>query len=186
MDIDSECHFGYVCAATQHMCLYGLVAMFYDTVLRFIMRPYKGYIKDDPHFKIFFENTVMMVGHVFETAYCYNKLTKEEFEIFQFYGDPNCALVGKNNDWCLIGGDVLVLRTWADNTLRVITELKDIYGLRIIDDYKIQILTNPWDEHSAIWQLEIELTRLTQPTSLFKVKDFKEYVDKEYTEQIVW
>jgi len=150
------------------------------------MRPYKGYIKDDSNFKTLFENTVMTVGHVFETAYCYNKLTKEEFAIFQFDNDPTCALVGKNNDWCLIGGDVLVLRTWVDNTLRILGELKNIYALKIIDDYTIQILTDPWTEQSAIWKLEIDLTRLTRPTSLSKIKDFKEYVDKEYTEQIVW
>lgn len=150
------------------------------------MRPYKGYIKDEANFKILFENTVMTVGHVFETSYCYNKFTKEEFAIFQFNSDPTCALVGKNNDWCLIGGDLLILRTWVDNSLRIFDQLKNIYGLKTIDDYTIQILTDPWTEQSAIWQLEINLTKLTRPTSLFKVKNFPDYIDKEYTEQVVW
>ena len=151
-----------------------------------MMRPYKGYIKDDLNFKILFENTVMMVGNVFETAYCYNKLTKEEFAIFQFDNDPTCATVGKNNDWCLVGGDVLVLKTWFDNTLRMIGDLKNIYGLKTYNAYTIQILTDPWTAQSAIWQLEIDLNKLTKPISLTKVKDFKEYFDKPYTGQIVW
>ena len=127
----------------------------------------------------------MTVGHIFESSYCYNKLTEEQFGVFEFDNDPTCALVGKNDDWCLIGGDVLVLRTWADNTLRVIGELENIYGLKSIDEYTTQILTDPWTEESSIWQLEIDLTKLTRPTSLFKVKDFKEYLDKEYSEEIV-
>lgn len=59
------------------------------------MKPYKGYIKDDTNFKIFFENTVVVVGHVFESSYCFNKLTKEEFAIFQFNNDPTCGPIGK-------------------------------------------------------------------------------------------
>ncbi|MES1181632.1 MAG: hypothetical protein ABUL44_02440 [Flavobacterium sp.] len=151
-----------------------------------MMRSYKGYIKDDPNFKTLFENTVMTVGNIFESAYCYNKLTKEELPIFQFGNDPTCALVGKNNNWCLVGGDVLVLRTWVDNTLRKIGELKNIYAFKAIETYTIQILTDPWSEQSAIWKLEIDLNKLTRPTSLIKLKDFRGYFDKPLTEQIEW
>lgn len=53
------------------------------------------------------------------------KISKEEFSIYSFNnGDPTCAVVGSNNDWCLVGGDVLVLRTWIDNSLRQIVGLK--------------------------------------------------------------
>jgi hypothetical protein len=150
------------------------------------MRFYKGYIKDDPNFNTLFENSVMIVGNVFESAYCYNKLTKDEFGIFEFDNDPTCAAVGKNIDWCLIGGDVLILKTWIDKTLRIIGDLKNIYGLKTIDAYTIQILTDPWAEQAAIWQLEIDLDKLARPISLIKVKDFKEYFDKPYEEQIDW
>jgi hypothetical protein len=150
------------------------------------MRPYKGYIKDDRNFKQFFETTVMLLGHVFETAYCYNKITKEEFGLFQFDNDPTCGVVGKNNDWCLVGGDVLVLKTWFDNSLRLIGDLKQIHELRSVDDYIAQILIDPWSNEAAIWQLEIDKTKPTRPITLEKVKDFKDYTDKPYTEHIVW
>jgi hypothetical protein len=150
------------------------------------MRPYKGYIKDDPNFKQFFENAVMLLGHVFETAYCYNKITKEEFGLFRFDNDPTCGVVGKNNDWCLVGGDVLVLKTWFDNSLRLIGDLRQIHELRSVDDYKTQILLDPWSNEAAIWQLEIDKTKPTRPITLEKVKDFKDYTDKPYTEHIVW
>jgi hypothetical protein len=150
------------------------------------MHPYKGLIIDDPNFRILFENTVMKVGHVFETSYCYNKLTKEEFAIFEFGNDPTCGLVGQRNDWCLIGGDVLVLRTWVDNTLRLVGELKEIFDLKLIDAYTIQVLTDPWADNSEIWQLTIDLNKLTRPLTLKKIRDFKEFVDKPYTDEVEW
>lgn len=150
------------------------------------MRSDKGYIKDAPNFKILFENTVMTVGHVFESAYCFNKLTKEEFAIFQFYGDPTCGIVGQNNDWCLIGGDVLVFRTWLDNTLRLVGELKNIFDLKPIDAFTTQILTDPWSENAEIWQLSVDLNKLTRPLTLTKIKDFKGYVGTPYIENVEW
>ena len=152
------------------------------------MRPYtlKGYIKDDPHFTTLFENAVMLIGHFFEIAYCYNKLTGEETEIFEFYNDPTCTLVGKNNDWCLVGGDLLVLKIWIDNSLRKLDQLKDVFDLKSVDEYTVLILNDPWSEESAIWQLSIDLTKLTQPTALFKVRDFNDYIEKPYSDKVIW
>ncbi|MEO6252191.1 MAG: hypothetical protein ABIO79_02765 [Ferruginibacter sp.] len=153
------------------------------------MRPYKGYINENGNFRKLFENTIMILGHVFETAYIINKITKEDNPVFQFDNDPTSGLIGKNNDWCLVGGDILVLRTWVDNSVRTFSdhpELKDIHSLREIDDYTVQILTDPWSEQSSIWQMEIDLTKLTRPVNLFKLKDFKDYVDKPYTDEPIW
>lgn len=150
------------------------------------MRPYKGFIKDDPNFKILFDNTVMIVGHIYETSYYFNKLTKEEFPIFEFLDDPCCSIVGQNNDWSLIGGDVLILKTWVDNTLRIVGDLKQIFDLKSIDAYTAQILTDPWSENSEIWQVSIDLNKPTQPLTLTKIRDFKEYFDRPYSENIEW
>lgn len=150
------------------------------------MRPYKGYIKDDPNFKILFENTVMTIGHVFESSFCYNKLTKEVFEIFKFDNEPTCGIIGQKNDWCIIGGDVLVLRIWVDNTLRLVGELKDIFDLKLIDGYTVQVLTDPWSDSPEIWQLTIDVNMLSQPLTFAKIRDFKEYADKPYTDEVVW
>lgn len=149
-------------------------------------RPYKGYIKDDPNFKVLFENTVLTIGHIFESSFGYNKLTKEEFGIFEFDFDPTCALVGQNNDWCIVGGEVLVLKTWIDNTLSVVGELKWIFDLKPIDAYTVHILTDPWSNDSGIWQLSIDLNQLSRPLNLTKVKDFKKYVGNPYTDEVEW
>ena len=150
------------------------------------MRPYKGLIMDNPNFKVLFENKVMTVGHVFETSFCINKFTNEEFAVFEFDNEPTCGLVGQYNDWCLIGGDVLVLKTWIDNTLRLVGELKDIFDLKLIDAYTIHVLTNPWMDGSEIWQVSLDLNQLSRPMTLTKIRDFNEYSDKPYSDKVVW
>jgi hypothetical protein len=150
------------------------------------MRPYKDYIINNPNFRTLYENAVMVVGHVFEISFCINKLTKEEFTVFQFENDPTCGAVGRNNDWCLIGGEVLILRTCKDNTLRMISEVKQVSDLKIVDDYEVQILTDPWSEEAAIWELKIDLEKLSNPVSITKLRDFDELRNKAYTEIINW
>jgi len=150
------------------------------------MPPFKGFIKDDPNFKKLFENTVMLLGHVFENAYLYNKFTREETGIFQFSNDPACGLVGKNNDWCLVGGDRLILQTLLDNTISPVGDLGHIHDLKSIDSYTTQILTDPWAKDAAIWQLELDLTNHAQLINLYKVKEFTGYVGKPYSEAIDW
>ncbi|WP_080057429.1 hypothetical protein [Spirosoma aerolatum] len=150
------------------------------------MLHHKGYIKDEACFKTLFENTVMVLGHCFENAYLFNKLTKEELGIFQFYGDPTCGLVGKNNDWCLVGGEVLVIKGLLNHTLWVVDDLKDIYGLKMIDEYKTLVLTDPWTEGSAIWLLTIDFSSLSKPLGVSKVRDFKDYFNQPFSEVVIW
>jgi hypothetical protein len=54
------------------------------------------------------------------------------------------------------------------NTLRVVGELKNVFELKAIDDYTVQILTDPWIKESAIWELTIDMKKLTRPTTAFQ------------------
>jgi hypothetical protein len=143
-------------------------------------------MKDSAHFNKLFENTVMLLGNIFEDSYCINKITKEEVGIFKFNYDPSCGLVGKYNDWCLVGGEVLVLKTWFDDSLRIIKGLNDIQDLRLIDDYKVHVLTDPWSEESSVWELEINPQNPNSPITILKLRDFKDYIDKPYSDIIQW
>ena len=125
-------------------------------------------------------------NHLYEDAYCYNKITKEEIGIFRFEDDPTCAVIGANNDWCLVGGHVLVLRTFYDRTVRPVGDLKDIHDLRLVGPYSAQLLTDPWSGQSAIWQLDIIPNRVAPSTILWKIRDFNDYVGKPYEENVPW
>jgi hypothetical protein len=150
------------------------------------MHPYKGYVVEQPEFLPLSETFVLVIGHLYEDAYCYNKITKEETGIFRFEGDPTCAIVGANNDWCLVGGHVLVLRTFYDRTVRLVGDLKDIYGLRLVSAYSAKILTDPWSTAPAIWQLDINPNHAAPSTNLWKIRDFNDYVGKPYEENVPW
>lgn len=150
------------------------------------MGPYNGNVVDQPGFRLLTENFVMVVGHFHEDVYCYNKITKEETGIFRFKGDPTCAVVGTNNDWCLAGGDILVLRTFYDRTVRPVGDLRDIYDLRLAGAYSAQILTDPWSTEPAIWQLDINPNHAAPTINLLKVRDFNDFVGKRYEENVSW
>lgn len=150
------------------------------------MQQEKDYLKNAGTFKILFGNSAMLLGQCYESAYLLNKTTNEEFDIFEFYGDPTCGLIGPNNDWCLAGGNVLIFKNLLDNTLTVIDGLNDIYGLKAVDDYKVLILTDPWTAESAVWQLDIELSQSLKPTNLSKLQDVKTYISEPYSETVIW
>jgi myo-inositol-hexaphosphate 3-phosphohydrolase len=128
----------------------------------------------------------MLLGHVYEEAYCYNTITQEEIGIWRFQYEPTCGIIGKNNDWCLVGGEILILKTFLDRTVRPIGDLKNIHEMRLTDAYTVQILTDPWSEDAAIWQLELDSNRVAPAISLWKIKDFKDYLDKPYVENVTW
>lgn len=150
------------------------------------MHQHIEHIKDYQSFRMLCENSVFLIGHIYETAYCYNKLTKQEFEIHKFIGDPTCAIISPNSDWYLVGGDCLILKKWNTDSYSLLEKLSDIHSLRAIDAYTIQILTDPWAAYSSIWQLELNLSSLIQPTRLTKIKYFTEYKNKPYTENVLW
>ena len=142
-------------------------------------------IKGNINFNKLDENLLFLLGHVFEQAFLIDKITSQEIGIFTFDSDPTCGLIGTNNDWCVIGGDILIVKTFFDNTLRTLP-LHSINALKKIDDYKVQILIDPWSEKASIWQLEIDINNPAKPINLFKIKDLPDYKDKPYSENILW
>jgi len=113
-------------------------------------------------------------------------LTNEEIGVWRFEDEPTCGVIGKKNDWCLIGGEILILKTFLDNTVRPIGNLQDIHEIRLVGESTAQILIDPWSENAAIWQLDLDLNRAAPRNSLWKVKDFKDYLGKPYEENVNW
>ncbi|HAD13979.1 MAG TPA: hypothetical protein DCF33_16260 [Saprospirales bacterium] len=136
--------------------------------------------------RIFSQTASIVIYHECETAFCLHKPSGESFPVHQFYGDPVCALIGRNDDWCLIGGDVLVLLWVQDRTTKIIDGLKWIFDLRIVNDMTIQILTDPWGEAPAIWELAIRPDYPNEPAQPIKIKDFPGYKNKPFTESVMW
>ena len=144
-----------------------------------------GQIKNNFNFKKFDENLILLLGHVYEQIFLIDKITNQETGILTLDNEPTCGLIGTNNDWCLVGGDILVLKTFFDNTLRQLP-LDNITALKKIDEYTVQILIDPWSDKASIWQLNIDINKPARPINIFKIKDFPDYQDKPYIENILW
>jgi hypothetical protein len=133
---------------------------------------------------VLFETDKLRIEYEFENAYLIEKTSGKELLFDDFYGDPKCGLIGVNNDWAIIAGEHLTV--WRANkkkgqVLRIDNEeLKWIHDIRLKTENVLEILTDPWSEKSAIWELDIKSTEFA------KIREFKKYQDTEYTETIDW
>ena len=138
---------------------------------------------DDPTYRKLYETSKLTVGHSYEYAY----LTKRSIFNFKkttmigwFIYDPTCALISYDNSWCLVGGDRLLLWT-PKQTFEIDDDnLKSIEAFRQIDLYTVHILIDPWADNSAIWEFNIQTKQRK------KLRDFNDYKDQEYTDDIKW
>ena len=134
----------------------------------------------DDNFKILDETSKYILGHVFEEIYLFDKETNERYALGSIYGDPSCGLIDQDNKWCIIGGSTLIIWTLKETTELKVDELYWACKLRQINQNNVQILIDPWSDNASIWQLNI------MDKSYFKICEFKNYLDKDYTEQIEW
>ena len=129
------------------------------------------------YFRILAENEQMVLGHEFEAAFIIHKTNGKKSSLGYFYGDPVCALIDRDSNWFLIGGDKLILS--RQDKISAI-DLFDIHDLRQTDRNKAEILTDPWSRKPAVWELN------TDTKEVRMVRLFNDYTDHEYTDNIIW
>lgn len=129
---------------------------------------------------ILYETDKLYIENEFETAWLKDKLTGQVLLEDHFYGDPSCGLISETHHWAIIGGDHLTLWT-PEKWLRIeVSNLKWIHALRAENPETVEILTDPWGEQPAIWEMNM------QTFEPHKVKDFEDYTGKPYTGRVVW
>ena len=126
-----------------------------------------------------FETDQLKIQHESERVYLIEKRSGRKLLSDYFYGDPLCGLISPNNDWAIIAGEHLTI--WkTDNQIEQNETLKWIHDIRLKSENSIEILTDPWSQESAIWKLDIDTLQLS------KIRDFRDYFDCEYTDNIDW
>lgn len=115
-----------------------------------------------------------------EEVFLFDKDSNKEIWRTSFYGEANVGLLGVVTEWAIVGGNRLLV--WKNNELKFIedSDLIWIHDIRQIEDDVVEILTDPWGEHPAIWKFNV----LTEEKE--KVREFDEYKEKEYTEKVDW
>ncbi len=129
---------------------------------------------------IIYETEKLKIEHEFEAIFLIDKLTGTILLEDDFYGDPTCGLIDKDNKWAIISGEHLTI--WTPEKWKRIedNDLKWIYAIRNKGSEIVEILTDPWNKNSAIWVID------TKTFKFKKVQEFKEYQDREYSENVVW
>ncbi len=133
---------------------------------------------------VLFETDRLIIEHEFENAYLIEKSSSKELLLDDFYGDPKCGFISKNNDWAIIAGEHLTI--WKSGKRKHLIEriendeLKWIHDIRLKSENIIEILTDPWSEKSAIWELDLDTLKFV------KIRGFIKYQESEYIDKIDW
>ena len=132
------------------------------------------------NYKVLSETEELVLGHVFEDAYLTTKKSGETISLGDFYGHPDCGLISRTNDWCIVCGPILVV--WTKNNISRIecADLNRVFDIRQSGSYTVQLLIDPWAANSAIWECNITTKEKC------KIRDFPDYKDKEYTDNVKW
>jgi hypothetical protein len=132
------------------------------------------------HIKPIDETDLYVLFKEFEDVFLFEKDTGREIWRTSMYGEADCGIVSLSNEWVIAGGVKLIL--WKNEKLKEIEDedLKWCHSLRQTEETEVEILTDPWSEHSSIWKFNI------MDETKFKIRDFNEYKGKVYTENVIW
>ena len=129
---------------------------------------------------VLYETDTLLLENEFEATFLTDKSTSATLMEDDFYGDPNCGLIDKENKWAIVAGEHLTI--WTPKKWKRIEDenLKWIHSIRIKDSETVEVLTDPWNRNSAIWEIHPLTFKLK------KIRDFNDYKDQEYSEKVVW
>ncbi|NLR82359.1 hypothetical protein [Chitinophaga eiseniae] len=124
------------------------------------------------------ESKSLLAGSLYENGYLFHLATKEVTCINWCYGNPTCAVISNDEQWAVIGGGE-ILTVWKDHTTFDIA-LGWPYDMRQSGPVTVHVLTDPWMEDAAVWELNIATLDVQ------KLRDFHDYIGKVYTERVIW
>lgn len=136
---------------------------------------------EDSNYRVLFETDKLILGYVYEKVYLTHKQTDNDQYLGSIYGDPSCGIISSDNSFCIVGGtDALIL--WKEEGTKYVHDknLYSAFDIRQVNPSEVEILIDPWSEKSAIWSFNIDTLAKE------KIRDFVEYRDKEYTDNIEW
>jgi hypothetical protein len=130
--------------------------------------------------KTLFETNELILEHEYELVHLKEKATGKVLLEDDFYGDPECGLIDKENRWAIVTGEHLTI--WTPEDFRIIKneDIKWVHSLRAKNSDLVEILVDPWSDISSIWEIDVSTFEVR------KVRDFDDYKDKDYTENIIW
>ena len=127
-----------------------------------------------------YETDRLKLENEFEATFLTDKKSGQTLMEDDFYGDPSCGLIDKDNKWAIVAGEHLTI--WTPKKWKRIEneDLKWIHSIRIRDLEMVEVLIDPGSRKSAIWEINIKTLEFK------KIRDFNDYKDQEYSENVNW
>ena len=137
-------------------------------------------IINNSDFRIIEETDNFILGYLWEYSYIYDKRSRTEHFLCEFYGVCDCGVINDKEEWCVVGGDIIAV--WKNNQVTIIdrAELAWVNDIRMKSTGVVELLIDPWSEKSAIYELDIESLTIS------KIADFTAYKNKPYCEKVKW
>ncbi|MFA8436823.1 MAG: hypothetical protein ACEPOZ_20135 [Marinifilaceae bacterium] len=116
----------------------------------------------DEHFRELAVTENYVLGHIEEDAWLVQKSDHYQWDMGDMHGNPSCGLIGPGEDWCMIGGRGIILRKEECRELIYICrkEVESIHDAKLISDYEVKILVDPWSEYAAVWKFDTRSLKL--------------------------
>lgn len=130
--------------------------------------------------RILYETEKLKIEHEWEATYLIEKLTGKILLEDDFYGDPDCGVIDKNNNWAIMAGEHLTV--WTKKKWKRIenTDLQWIHSVRQKSIDTAEILIDPWSGISAIWEFN------TRTFEYKRIRSFNDYKGKLYVDNVIW
>lgn len=158
--------------------LYFLLSQIRQPLAANVPKPQK--METDKNFINLFETKNYTLGKVFEDVFLIDKIKKNEVFLASVYGEVDTGFINEELNKCIFGGVYLLVYDILKNQLIEFENLNDIFEIRKSHLNCYEILTDPWNKNSAIWEINLENMNLK------KVKNFTGYIEKEYVENVNW
>lgn len=126
------------------------------------------------------ETDQLIFEYDYEMAWLRMKSTGEVLLEDHFFGDIACGLIDVDGNWAVGAGDHLSLWTPTKSKQFKPDGFGWVHSIRVKDHDKIEILIDPWGDHSAIWQLDLDTF------TVVKMRDFDDYKGTEFSENVIW
>jgi hypothetical protein len=124
------------------------------------------------------ETKRLLLEHEYEYVKLIDKISGNVLFEDGFYGDPEAGLIDRENQWAVVGG--VHITVWRNGESRRIDEIKDVDSIKLKERDTIEILTDPWSDDSAIWEVDMMTFEFK------KIRLFSDYQGKPFTENVIW
>ena len=128
--------------------------------------------------KILYESKNLILVTEFENVSLIDKNSHTEIFNLSVYGEVIYSSVEESENWIMIGAENLWV--WKNHKLLKVEEVCWVHEIRKISENIVEILTDPWHTNAAVWKYD------ALNDSYFKVKDFTDYNNKPYSENVIW